>query len=62
MKKFLKIDGVVFDLDYTLYEEHLYFYGVFEHFCNQQNITHVIESMKLSFMSLRVKSKDILPK
>lgn len=59
MKKFLKIDGVVFDLDYTIYDEHLYFYGVFEHFCNQQNLTHIIESMKISFVSFRAKSKDI---
>lgn len=60
MKKYMrKFDGAIFDLDYTLYDEHEYFFAVFEQFCKNFGYPDRLELMKNSFLSLRSVSKDI---
>jgi putative hydrolase of the HAD superfamily len=57
--KYSNIKGIVFDLDNTLYDEHLYFFAVFEKLCNILKCNEKLEGMKRAFSSLRSTSKDI---
>ena len=58
--RYLKYKGVVFDLDYTLYDEHKYFFSVFEDFCDKTKYNGKLKQMERSFLFLRQRSKDIL--
>jgi len=54
-----RFDGIIFDLDYTLYDEREYFFAVFQKFCTLFHYTERLESMRSSFITLRAVSKDI---
>jgi len=54
-----KFDGVIFDLDYTLYDEQEYFFTVFREFCTLFQCPERLGFMEDSFISLRTMSKDI---
>lgn len=52
------IRAVVFDLDNTLYNEHLYFVEVFSEFCRQANLEFSLLSSYID-ENIRIKSSDI---
>lgn len=56
----LRFKGMVFDLDYTLYDEHAYFFAIFEKFCKKFKCHERLKAMRDSFLGLRPVSKDIL--
>ncbi len=55
----MKYEGIVFDLDWTLYDESQYYYEVFKEFCNSLERKQYLNTMKEFFLSLRQTSKDI---
>jgi len=59
MKKYIDKKGFVFDLDYTLYDEYLYFTAVFDYFCRSENLQEFFELMRKEFLRSRHLSKDI---
>lgn len=60
MKKFLNdYSALVLDLDYTLFDEALYFKQVFKKFCTAIEVEDKYESLCEDYYSLRPKSKNI---
>jgi putative hydrolase of the HAD superfamily len=59
MQSITSLDALVFDLDYTLFDEHQYFFAVLEAFCIDANCLQKLDNLKKDYFILRSISQNI---